>query len=75
MVLVTGAGAAGGGGGAGAGAGAGVEVGGATGAAKMGSGAGPLALMLRVWFGEGHPAAWTCQCTQSGKSRAQLSDQ
>lgn len=71
-MLDTGAGA--GGGGAGAGAGAGVDVGGAVGATEVGSGAGPLALMVRVWFGEGHPAAWTRRGTEMDESGAQLSD-
>lgn len=62
------AGAGGGGGAAGAGAaaGAGVEAGGASGAAGAGSGVGPLALMVRAWLCEEHPAAWICQGRQGG---------
>ena len=69
MVEVAGAGRAGGAGGATgagarAGAGAGVEAGGASGVEGAGSGVGPLALMVRAWLCEKHPAAWICQCRQ-----------
>lgn len=74
-ILDTGAGAGAGGGGGGAGAGAGMEVGGAVGATEVGSGAGPLALMVWVRFDEGHPAAWTRRGTEMGESGALLSDQ
>lgn len=69
MVVDAGAGRVGGmGGAAGAGAtaGAGVEVGGASGAVGAGSGVGPLALMVRAWLCEEHPAAWICQGRQGG---------
>ena len=69
MVEVAGAGRAGGAGGATgagarAGAGAGVEAGGASGVEGAGSGVGPLALMVRAWLCEEHPAAWICQGRQ-----------
>lgn len=68
MVVDAGAGVGGTGGAAGAGAtaGAGVEVGGASGAVGAGSGVGPLALMVRAWLCEEHPAAWICQGRQGG---------
>lgn len=59
-------GGAGGGAGARAGAGAGVEDGGASGAVGVGSGVSPLALMVRAWLRDGHPAAWICQGRQEG---------